>query len=117
MVSTHVSNIIYSDLTHQEGIEIFAFFASIYCISRRPPEYRKRQKFYIIYGAILLALITIQVAFDMMWGAFMWIEHSNDPGGPLEFYGASAGAWYNVVGFTSHATANLLADGLLVRPI
>ena len=65
----------------------------------------------------MLALITIQVAFDMMWGTFMWIEHSNDPGGPLEFYGASAGAWYNAVDFTSHATANLLADGLLVRPI
>ena len=114
---SHVSNIMYSNLTHQQGIEIFAFFASIYCISRRSPEYRRRQKFYIVYGAILLALISIQVAFDMMWGTFMWIKYRNYPGGPLGFYGASDGAWYNAVDFTSHATANLLADGLLVRLI
>ena len=115
--NSHVSNIIYSNLTHQQGVEVFTFFASIYCISRRPPQYRKRQKFYIVYGAILLALITIQVAFDMMWGTFMWIEHRNYPGGPLGFFEASDGAWYNAMCYTSNSIANILSDGLLVRLI
>jgi len=98
-------------------VEVSIFFASVYCISHRPSDYRKRQKFYIVYGAILLALITIQVAFDTMWGTFMWISHRNYPGGPLGFYGASEGAWYNAMTFAANSTGNILANGLLVRPI
>ena len=52
---------------------------------------------------------------NAMWGTFMWIDHRNDPGGPLRFYEVSEGAWYNAVDLTAHATANVLADGLLVR--
>jgi len=96
------------------GVEVSIFFASVYCISHRPSNYRKRQKFYIVYGAILLALITIQVAFDAMWGTFMWISHRNYPGGPLGFYGASEGTWYNAMTFAANSTGNILANGLLV---
>ena len=95
-------------------MEVFTFVASIYCISQRPSDYRKRQKFYIVIGAILLALITIEVTLDAMWGSFMWIGHRNDPGGPLGFYGTSEGAWYNAMDFTANAMANAIADGLLV---
>jgi len=63
----------------------------------------------------LLALITIEVTLDAMWGSFMWIGHRNDPGGPLGFYGTSEGAWYNAMDFTANAMANAIADGLLVR--
>jgi len=83
----------------------------------RPSDYRKRQKFYIVYGAILFALVTIEVSLNAMWGTLMWIDHRNYPGGPLGFYGVSEGAWYNAVDLTAHATANILADGLLVRLI
>jgi hypothetical protein len=89
----------------------------VYCIFHRSSDYRKRQKFYMIYGAILFALVTMQVAVDAMWGTFMWISHRNYPGGPLGFYEASEGAWYNAVDFDSHAAADILADGLLVRLI
>jgi len=95
-------------------VEVFTFVTSIYCISQRPSEYRKRQKFYIVIGVILLALVTTQVALDVMWGTFMWISHRNYPGGPLGFYGASEGAWYNAMDFTANAMANTIADGLLV---
>ncbi len=83
----------------------------------RPSDYRKRYKLYIVYGAILFVLVTIEVALDAMWGTLMWISHRNYPGGPLGFYGVSEGAWYNAVDLTAHATANILADGLLVRLI
>ena len=96
-------------------MEVCTFFASVYCIFHRPSNYRKRQKFYIIYGAILFALVTIEVSMNAMWGTLMWIDHRNDPGGPVKFYGVSEGEWYNAVDLTAHATANVLADGLLVR--
>jgi hypothetical protein len=104
-------------LTKEAGIEIFTFFAATYCISLRSSDYRKGQNFYVIYGGILLALNTFQVASDALWGQFMWIDHRNYPGGPLGYYGASQGAWWNVIGFGTGAMANILGDGLLVRPI
>ena len=63
----------------------------------------------------MFALVTIEVSMNVMWGTLMWIDHRNDPGGPIGFYGVSEGAWYNAVDLTAHATANVLADGLLVR--
>jgi cell division protein FtsW (lipid II flippase) len=70
-------------------LEIFTFFAAVYCISHRPPDYRKRQRFYMIYGGILLILVTIDVALDCLWGEYMWIDHRNYPGGPPKFFVAS----------------------------
>ena len=73
-------------LTHLEaGMEIVTFFAAVYCISHRPSGYRKGQKFYVIYGGILLSLTTITVAMDVLWGQYMWIDRRNYPGGPLGF--------------------------------
>jgi len=96
------------------GVEIFTFFTAVYTISHRPSHYRKRQRFYIIYGGILLALVTIQVASNGLWGQFMWIDHRNHPGGPLGFYVSSQVAWYVITGVVSTAMANIVGDGLLV---
>lgn len=98
-------------------MEIFIFLAAVYCICHRPSSYRKSQIFYIVHGGILLALITIQVAIDAMWGQFMWIDHRNDPGGPLKFLADSHSSWSFILAFAAGAAANILSDGLLVRPI
>jgi hypothetical protein len=98
-------------LTQPEaGLEIFTFFAAVYCISQRPLEYRKRQKFYIIYGGALLSLATIEVASDALWGQDIWIDHRNNPGGPLAVFTAS-----HTLSFGAGAMANILGDGMLVR--
>ena len=105
-------------LTQQEaGVELFMFFAAVYCIYQRPSNYRKRQKYYIFYGAILLVLFMIQLASEVLWGQFMWIDHRNYPGGPLAFYAASQVEWYVVIGTSATALANIFGDGLLVRTI
>jgi hypothetical protein len=98
-------------------LEIFTFFAAVYCISHRPPEYRKRQKFYIAYGGILLSLTTIEVALDALWGQYMWIDRRDHPGGPLGFFAVSQDAWYVTTGFGASVMTNILGDGLLVRDI
>lgn len=108
----------FSRLTQREaGLEIFTFLAAVYCISHRPPEYRKGQKCYVIHGGILVMLVTISLAANSMWGQYMWIDHRNYPGGPLGFYRATQSAWYNVLRFAADVTANILGDGLLVRLI
>ena len=97
------------------GLDIFAFFASVYCISDRTSDYRKGQTFYVVYGGILLALATIVVATDAVWGQYMWIDHRNYPGGPLGYFVASKAAWFNILGLAAAAAVNILGDGLLVR--
>jgi len=97
------------------GVEICIFFAAVYCTRYRPSRNRKSQKFYVAHGGILLALVTIEVFVDTTWGQFMWIDHRNDPGGPLGFYSASVSTWYCILGVAACATANILGDGLLVR--
>ena len=101
----------------ETGVEIFTFFAAVYCICHRSSNYRKRQSSYIAFGGVLIALVTISVMSNGLWGQYIWIEHRNYPGGQLRFYNASEGAWYNVLGFAADATTNILTDGLLVRPI
>jgi hypothetical protein len=98
-------------------LDIFAFFASVYCISDRPSEYRKGQTFYVVYGGILLALTTIGVASDALGGQYMWIDHRNYPGGPLGYFAVTQTMWLNILGQAAAATANILGDGLLVRLI
>jgi len=96
------------------GMEVVTFLAAVYCISHRPSGYRKSQKFYVIYGGVLLSLTTIEVALDALWGQYMWIDHRNYPGGPLGFYLASEVAWYTAMAFGAGVMANILGDGLLV---
>jgi hypothetical protein len=101
----------------EAGLNIFAFLASVYCISDRPSEYRKGQTFYVVYGGILLALTAIAVATDALWGQYMWIDRRNYPGGPLGYFAASEGSWFNVLGLAAGAATNIVGDGLLVRLI
>jgi hypothetical protein len=101
----------------ETGVEIFTFFAAVHCICHRSSSYRKRQRLYIVFGGVLIILVTISVISNALWGQYIWIERRNYPGGQLRFYIASEGAWYNVLGIVADATTNILADGLLVRPI
>jgi hypothetical protein len=96
-------------------MEIFIFFAAVYCVRHWPSGNRKSQKYYVAHGGILLALSTIEVVVDTTWGRLMWIEHRNDPGGPLGFYSASVSTWYCILGVAACAMANILGDGFLVR--
>ena len=96
-------------------MEMFIFFTAVYCVRHQTSRNRKSQKYYVTHGGILLALTTIEVVVDTTWGRLMWIDHRNDPGGPLGFYSASVSTWYCILGVAACAMANILGDGLLVR--
>jgi len=109
--SLYIGNTITSILF---GVNIFAFFASVYCIAHRSSDYRKGQRFYVAYGAMLLVLVMLQVISGGLWGQYMWIDNRNFPGGPLAYYGATQNMWWSVMAFAGGAVANILGDGLLV---
>jgi hypothetical protein len=117
--SLQIKGIVSYTRNSNAGLNIFAFFASVYCISDRTvtSDYRKGQTFYVVYGGILLALTAIVVATDALLGQYMWIDHRNYPGGPLGYFVASQSedAWFNVLGLAAGAAGNILGDGLLVR--
>lgn len=114
--SSKLSSLLYSTHAHWWiGIELFTFFAAVYCVLNGSSSYRKGRIVYIAYGGVLLTLVTIAVVTDGLWGQYMWIDRRNYPGGPLGFFAASENAWYNVFGSAADATANILGDGLLVR--
>jgi hypothetical protein len=96
-------------------LDVFAFFASVYCISHRPTAYRKGKTFYVVYGGILLALITIDVALGALQSQYMWIDHRDHPGGPLMYFEVAEVAWFNILGMSARSVANILGLGLLVR--
>jgi hypothetical protein len=108
------ARILYRLIQLAPGLEIFTFFAAVYCISHRPSDYRKGQRFYMAYGGILLVLVTIDVALDFLWGQYMWIDHRNHPGGPPGFFVASQFSWYSVMQVALSVMENILGDGLLV---
>ena len=96
-------------------MELVTYFAAVYCICHRPSDYRKRQRFYIVYGGVLFVLATLSVTADALlvkdtFGA----SERQRPGGQ---HGPSESPWYNHLGFSADAAANILGDGLLVRHI
>lgn len=89
------------------------FFQSIHYLTAGHNSVKK-QKFYIIYGAILLALITISLAANAFYGQAMWIEHRDFPGGPAAYFESNEALWYNTFGTATDVTANAMGDGLMV---
>jgi len=101
----------------EAGVEVFTFLAAVYCICHRPSSYRKSQIFYIVHGGILLALVTIEVALDACGANSCGLTTGILVGGPLEFIADSQFSWSFILAFAASAAANILSDGILVRPV
>ncbi|KAJ6602434.1 hypothetical protein DFH09DRAFT_899946 [Mycena vulgaris] len=78
------------------------------------PEARRRQKTYVLFGAVLLALLTISVFTNSVFLQFMWIDHRDTPGGPLGFLAIFSSVWWQTFGTAATQVTNFLGDGLLM---
>jgi len=56
----------------------------------------------------LLAMATVATVFDSLWGKYIWIDHSNYPGGPLRYYAASQTSCLSFLGITGGTMSNIL---------
>ena len=70
----------------------------------------------MVYSGVLLAMATVATVFDSLWGKYIWIDHSNYPGGPLRYYAASQTSCLSFLGITSGTMSNILGDRLLMHP-
>ncbi|KAJ7284607.1 hypothetical protein C8J57DRAFT_696535 [Mycena rebaudengoi] len=95
------------------GIQISMFFQSLYYLRAGPGSSRSKI-FYVGYGAVLLALITVAMSCNLYFGQQMWVDHRDFEGGPAAFFGANIAAWYNTFGTAADVTANVLGDALML---
>ncbi|KAJ7599629.1 hypothetical protein C8J56DRAFT_879429 [Mycena floridula] len=99
-------------MTWLYGIEVFAFCYS----AHRFFSSRHASRLYLIFGGVLLALMTITVSTDAVLCQFMWIDYRGWPGGPVEYLVMHISTWWQVLGTAaSQATDILGASFLLYR--
>ncbi|KAJ7119456.1 hypothetical protein C8R44DRAFT_624334 [Mycena epipterygia] len=75
---------------------------------------RRKQKAYVMFGGLLLALLTISVFTNSVFLEFMWIDHRDAPGGPLGFLASFSTVWWQTFGTAVTQVTNFLGDGLLM---
>ncbi|KAF7348573.1 hypothetical protein MVEN_01374900 [Mycena venus] len=90
------------------------FLQSAYLSWSSDPEARRNARSYILFGGLLLALLTISVFTNSVFLEFMWIDHRDTLGGPLGFLASFSSVWWQTLGTASTQVTNFLGDGLLM---
>ncbi|KAF8142292.1 hypothetical protein K438DRAFT_1878334 [Mycena galopus ATCC 62051] len=96
------------------GIDVFMFLHSTQISWSSDPDTRRKQRTYVLFGALLLALLTISVFTSSVFLEFMWIDDRDTPGGPLGFLASFSSVWWQIFGTASTQVTNFLGDGLLM---
>ena len=93
------------------------YFASVSIILNGKDRSRRDNRLFLCFSTGLLAMITIYVAVQAVFGQEMWILHKDYPGGSAAYLADNAAVWYQTMGSAASVVLNLMSDGLLVRPI
>lgn len=97
-------------MTWLYGLEVFAFCYSAHLFIST----RHASRLYIIFGGVILALSTITFITDAILCQFVWIDHRDWPGGPVEYLVTHISSWRQVLGTAACQMTNILADSLLL---
>ncbi|KAF7318287.1 hypothetical protein HMN09_00337400 [Mycena chlorophos] len=95
------------------GAQLCMFTLSAYFISRGNGK-DKSKYLYIAYSFTLLILETIAMAADLFYGQMMWIEHRDDPGGPVAYFAEHIADWYNTFGTAANVTEDFMSNALML---
>jgi len=95
------------------GAQLCMFTLSAYFI-RRGTGKDKSKYLYIAYSFTLLLLETIAMSADYFFGQMMWIEHRDDPGGPVVYFASHIADWYNTFGTAANVTEDFLSNALML---
>ncbi|EIW81459.1 hypothetical protein CONPUDRAFT_43134, partial [Coniophora puteana RWD-64-598 SS2] len=71
--------------------------------------------FYIIYGGVLLLMMTIYIVVNQYFGQLLWIVYRDVPGGPPTWFSDNINSWLYVLGSAVAAVANAMGDGLMLH--
>ncbi len=93
------------------------YFASVGLImqNRRGTGGKRSDRLFLSLSTGLLAMITIYVAVQSVFGEEMWIVNADYPGGSGQYLADNAAVWYQTLGSAASIVLNLMSDGLLVR--
>jgi hypothetical protein len=67
-----------------------------------------------VYSTVLIALLTIDISANAVWGEQMWITFRNGPGGVVGFLATQTSVWYETLGSTSVVAIIFLGDAFLL---
>ncbi|KAJ7280298.1 hypothetical protein C8J57DRAFT_1302225 [Mycena rebaudengoi] len=97
------------------GIQLFMFFYSVSMAwNAKTASSRKKNRSYILVGAVLLSCLTIALFVNGVFLEYMWIDHRDAPGGPLGYLGANSSIWWQTLGTAATQLGEFLGDGLLI---
>ncbi|KAA1470526.1 hypothetical protein DENSPDRAFT_836344 [Dentipellis sp. KUC8613] len=95
------------------GLQLWMYFQSVWSLFKSRSSHYKTRRFYVIYGGILLILLTFSVISNALFGQEAWIEHRAEMD-PAIFLAENTSLWYNTLGSAADITVNFMGDGLLV---
>nr|GAT60884.1 predicted protein [Mycena chlorophos] len=97
------------------GVQMCMFVLSVYFLNTSTSTAASKSRYvYIAYGFALLILTTIAMAANLFYGQMMWIEHRDEPGGPVVYFATHITAWYNTFGTAASVAADVLSNGLML---
>jgi len=107
-VANYLSGIMY-------GIELTLYYMTVHAVFKMPrADLRKSDKLFVLYSTVLLALLTIDISTNAVWGQQMWITFRDQPGGVPAFIAQEQSVWYETLGSTASIALICLGDALLI---
>ncbi|KAI0078575.1 hypothetical protein K474DRAFT_1593677 [Panus rudis PR-1116 ss-1] len=95
------------------GVSLMLYFTAMNKLYKR---YKARQSwiFFTWFSTLLVALLTIDIAVNAVWGEMMWINGRDGPAGVPGFIATQSTVWYQALGSASVVAMALVGDALLV---
>ncbi|KAA1474016.1 hypothetical protein DENSPDRAFT_780862 [Dentipellis sp. KUC8613] len=96
------------------GFQVSMYFQTVYILCTKRSTRLKMQRFSIIYGGIMLGLLTFVVVKNVVFGEDAWIEHRAHMD-PAVFIAKHASTWwYSTLGSIAVMAMSFMGDGLLL---
>ncbi|TFY51176.1 hypothetical protein EVG20_g11127 [Dentipellis fragilis] len=108
--SLYIGNVFASMLY---GIQLWMYFQSVFLLLTRRLSHARTQRLYVIYGGVMLILLTFTVVPNLLIGQEAWIEHRTEMD-PAVFLAENSSLWYNTLGTAADVAVNFMGDGLLL---
>ncbi|KAI0056181.1 hypothetical protein BV25DRAFT_1921185 [Artomyces pyxidatus] len=96
------------------GVELVLYTVTMQKLMSLQSRKTGSNLFFICFSTANLALITVYVAVQSVFGEEMWIVNVGFPGGQGAYLQQFAAVWYQTMGTTASVVLNLLSDGLLI---
>ncbi|TFY62667.1 hypothetical protein EVG20_g6619 [Dentipellis fragilis] len=96
------------------GFQILMYSQSVTFLLAEGSSHRKMHRFFVVYGGVLLVLLTVVVVKNLVFGEEAWIEHRAEMDPAVFIADHTSAWWYNTLGSVAVVITNFMSDGLLL---